>query len=457
VQRTLFVIPVPDELFGLPVVGFGWLLILWGILAAVWSAVLLRRPDGSKDLMGHLPLFLVVAAAIIYVLPILRMVEGTQVGFPVRGYGVMLVLAIVSSVGLAAHRALRMGVNPEAIYTLAMVLIVCGVAGARTFFVLQYWDTFYVPGDWGATFSKIFRVTEGGIVVYGALIGAAVAFAAYCIRTKIPALALADLIAPSLLLGMFFGRIGCFMNGCCYGGLCAVPTLAVHFPQGIPPQYTPPYVRHMENGAFYGALLGTDEEGIVRVTSVLPNSPASKYAEIEVGDVVTHIHVPSSQQKVFELQGQVDDVTQKKIPPMDVVQYALLRSWSSVDSPAGDISLRIEDKQTYRLIQQKLPQQSLGVHPTQVYSSANGLILCLMVLAYYPFRKHDGEVIALTLGLYSITRFLLEVIRTDEYAIGGTGLTISQNVSIVILISAVALWFAVRLLKKPLAWPVQTA
>lgn len=442
VQRTLFVIPVPEELFGLPVLGWGWLLILWAVIAAIWMVVILRRGGSSQEVMGHLPLFLVVAAAIVFVLPSLWVVEGNQAGFPVRGYGVLLVFGIVSGVGMAAYRAQRMGVNPELIYALAMVLIVAGIVGARVFFVLQYWENFYVPGDVGATLFEIFKVTEGGIVVYGSLIGAAIAFAVFCYRKKLPALALADLIAPSLLIGLFFGRIGCFLNGCCYGGLCTLP-VAVYFPQGIAPQYTPPYIRHMENGAFYGVLFSSDEEGTVRVANVLPNTPASESGQVAVGDVVEAVNgVPLADQKA---------------PPLEVLRYKLLESWSTQTGPRRMIVLKLADKPPVRLVLPDMPPTSLGVHPTQLYSSINAMVLCLLMLAYYPLQKYDGETISLTLGLYGITRFLEEAIRTDEYAIGGTGLTISQNVSIVVFVLALILFIAVRVRKEPLAWPRATA
>ncbi|RCS45027.1 hypothetical protein DTL21_17070 [Bremerella cremea] len=440
-QRTLFLIPIPDDLFGLPVLGFGWLLILWGVLVAVWIYLLSRKPNFVQELVGHAMLFLVVAAAIVFVLPMLRVPEGGQMGFPVRGYGVLLVLAIISAVGLAAYRAQKMGLNPEVIYSLAMVMIVSGVVGARLFFVIQYWHTFYVPGDWRATLGRVMQVTEGGIVVYGSLIGGAVAFLIFCHRKHLNALALADLIAPSMMIGMFFGRIGCFMNGCCYGGLCTLP-IAVSFPQGAPPQFTPPYIRHMENGAFYGLLFTQDEKGDVRVANVLPDSPASESGKIEIGDTVNRVNGQ-------DLQGQ-------KNKPLEVLSNSLLHSWTINNEEGvapGSIFLDITGKGIVDLHAGPLPKASLPVHPTQLYSSANGLILCLLMCAYYPFRKADGEVIAIALGLYSVTRFLLEVIRTDEYAIGGTGLTISQNVSVVIFILSVALFVYARLRKQPLAWP----
>jgi hypothetical protein len=87
--------------------------------------------------------------------------------------------------------------------------------------------------------------------------------------------------------------------------------------------------------------------------------------------------------------------------------------------------------------------RSAPVHPTQLYSAINAALLCLLLLAYEPFRRRDGELIALELTIYPVTRYLLEAIRTDESAVFGTGLSISQNVSIGILAAAGLLWWYV--------------
>ena len=58
--------------------------------------------------------------------------------------------------------------------------------------------------------------------------------------------------------------------------------------------------------------------------------------------------------------------------------------------------------------------RSLPVHPTQLYSFIDSMLLCVFLLAYYPFRRRDGELTALTLTLHPISRFLLEIIRIDE-------------------------------------------
>jgi phosphatidylglycerol:prolipoprotein diacylglycerol transferase len=97
--------------------------------------------------------------------------------------------------------------------------------------------------------------------------------------------------------------------------------------------------------------------------------------------------------------------------------------------------------------------RSEPVHPTQIYSAINGLVLCLFLLAYAPFRQRDGEIWAMFLTLYPITRFLLEIIRIDEPGVFGTGLSISQVVSLILLICAVAFWAQVWMKPPGTAFP----
>ena len=75
------------------------------------------------------------------------------------------------------------------------------------------------------------------------------------------------------------------------------------------------------------------------------------------------------------------------------------------------------------------------------------MILCLLLLVYDRFRRRDGALTALMMTIYPVTRFLIERIRTDEADIWGTGLHISQNISLGILAAAVCLWIYV--LRRP--------
>jgi prolipoprotein diacylglyceryltransferase len=72
-------------------------------------------------------------------------------------------------------------------------------------------------------------------------------------------------------------------------------------------------------------------------------------------------------------------------------------------------------------------------------------------------RRRDGETIALLLTIHPITRFLLEIIRTDEPAVFGTGMSISQNISILLLACGLALWWYLSKQPRGIVWPLATA
>jgi phosphatidylglycerol:prolipoprotein diacylglycerol transferase len=94
-----------------------------------------------------------------------------------------------------------------------------------------------------------------------------------------------------------------------------------------------------------------------------------------------------------------------------------------------------------------LPARSHPVHPAQIYSAIDAAILGWLVWSFYPFRRRDGQAIALLLTVHPVTRFLLEIIRTDEPPVFGTGLSISQNISLGIFVVALGLWW--RLSRQP--------
>ena len=91
-----------------------------------------------------------------------------------------------------------------------------------------------------------------------------------------------------------------------------------------------------------------------------------------------------------------------------------------------------------------LPERSLNIHPTQIYSSINAGLLFLVLWFYWTIRRFEGEVFGLMLVLYSIGRFLMELIRQDELGQFGTQLTISQWVSILTILVGFAIIAHVR-------------
>jgi phosphatidylglycerol---prolipoprotein diacylglyceryl transferase len=152
----------------------------------------------------------------------------------IHWYGVMLALAFLLGIWTASRRAPLTGIAGENMADAGLWLILGAIAGARTFYVISYWDTVMAnPLFPRARWTEVFMVQRGGLVYYGGLIGASLACIAFARRRKLPLWKLADIFAPSIALGYVFGRIGCLMNGCCYGRACSLPW-AIRFPEGNP-------------------------------------------------------------------------------------------------------------------------------------------------------------------------------------------------------------------------------
>src|SRR5262249_18372468 len=152
-----------------------------------------------------LPMMLLLAAVIAWVFPALADNEG----LPIRGYGVMVFLGVIAGVALAIYRAQRAGYSADLIYSLALWMCVCAIAGARLFYVIEYWDESFHKATLRATLIAVLNYTQGGLVVYGAFAGGVLAATVFFVRHKLPALKFADIIAPSLTLGLALGRVGC--------------------------------------------------------------------------------------------------------------------------------------------------------------------------------------------------------------------------------------------------------
>lgn len=403
-RQTLF--HIPHEFLGVPVFGMGWLLLAWALAGVVLLFFLLRRHGFNAETRSHLFILLVVGAAIYFVLPRLEQQApaGPPLGLPIRGYGVMLLLGVLCGVGLAVQEARRMGLDPDVIFSLAFYAFAGGIVGARLFYVIQYWEQFQ-RSDAGSTLAAILNVTEGGLVVYGSLIGALLTTAWFMRRHNLPVLAIADLVAPSLVLGLAIGRIGCLFNGCYYGGVCSE---GMTFPEG-----SPPYINQRSLGQLHGFQVGQADGSSAAVVKDVDPGGLAESAGLAVGARI------------------------KSINGRPVRTYKNAREILSVAYPR----LRIDtDRGTVVLPLQEFPPRSRAVHPTQIYSAINAAILCLLGWAYYPMRRRDGEVFALLATIYPVTRFLLEFVRTDEPGRFGTPLTISQLVSVGMLVGMAALW-----------------
>jgi len=147
---------------------------------------------------------------------------------PIYSYGVMLMLGFLAALFLAKRRARRVGMDPTLMLDVALVTLLCGVFGARLFYVIEFRETY---AQQGGGLLHLFKVWEGGLVFYGGFLCATVGILLFARVKRLSLARLLDVLAPSVMIGLAFGRVGCFLNGCCYGR----PThifCAVRFPPG---------------------------------------------------------------------------------------------------------------------------------------------------------------------------------------------------------------------------------
>ena len=275
--------------------------------------------------------------------------------FDIYSYGLMTVLGFFFGYVLAYRRFKRCGQNLDDLTNLVMVLILNAIVGARAMYVIHFWDRQFANEPlW-----KIFNIRDGGLEFYGGVILSVVVALGYMAAKKLPIKLFIDLLAPALMLGLAFGRTGCFLNGCCQGQVSNVPW-AISFPYG---SYA--YRDHVSQG---------------RLT------------------------VPD---ELVDEQGWIIPVDQLSDAQREIA--------------AG--------------------QRSLPVHPAQLYGIVMALLLSWILSRYFWRRKYEGQVFVLMLILYGVARFVLEMLRVEP-KVAGTGLSISQNLSIIAVVVGLLLWVA---------------
>ncbi len=133
----------------------------------------------------------------------------------IKTYGFLIAVGFLIGIALASREAKRVGINQQAVLDLAFYIILGAIIGSRLFYVITH------PEYFRGSLLDAFKVWEGGLTFYGGFI-MAFAVAVFMIKKyRLPACQTLDLFAPSLAVGILFGRLGCFFAGCCYGRSCS--------------------------------------------------------------------------------------------------------------------------------------------------------------------------------------------------------------------------------------------
>ena len=311
----------------------------------------------------------------------------------VKSYGAMMVCGFIAAIFVIRRLSRGMGrQDAEHITTAALYSLIAGIVGARIFYVIHYWQQFR-----GRGLLEIFAVWKGGLELLGGVLLAILVIVVYLWVKKLPVRRYLDILAVGLMLALVFGRLGCFLNGCCFGKP-ANSFISVRFPYGslaYQSQVRPDLARHRGK---------------------------------------PHLELP------LEFFGFVDHDDQW-VPATKEFQYEYYLKPFDMLTPQEKAEV------------EQGPYRCLPVWPTEILESLSALISCILLYLHrrkgislekqgkpVPAFFKSGTTFALMFIIYGTMRFFIEYIR-DDNPIQFDGLTVSQNLSIVLVIAnLILLW-----------------
>ena len=134
----------------------------------------------------------------------------------IYGYGLMIMIGILSALCLLSYRSKKEQYNEDNVWDMAILTIICGVIGGKVMYIIT--DIKEVLQN-----PSVLKNIGNGFVIYGAILGGILGIYIYSKKKAWNTLNVLDLLVPSLPLAQGFGRIGCFLAGCCYGKVTSLP------------------------------------------------------------------------------------------------------------------------------------------------------------------------------------------------------------------------------------------
>jgi phosphatidylglycerol:prolipoprotein diacylglycerol transferase len=372
----------------------------------------------------------------------------------IKSYGAMMMVAFLGGIWLACRRALRVKADPDVVLNMGFIALIAGIVGARLFYVIHYWETRFAnqPNPLLAAFD----IRAGGLEFWGGPLLVIPCLMFYLWRGRHSIRWYLDITAPSLMFGLAIARIGCFLNGCCWGSVCVDthdPALRPDVPWAVRYPYGSPAMIQQFN---FGQLTLPKE-----LIYFLPTGQALPLPrEIVMADREA-IDGPARDLRLAE-----EELRGAERLGRDVKQIAKIRARIGKHAKRAEIaSIRFlplrQQCERYGLMPSDLRDlarhyASQPSHPAQLYGFINGMALYWLLHTMFYWRRRHGILLGWMLVFYSISRILLEAIRQDNPLDVG-GLTISQFVSLLtLLVGVVWLLYMRRLpLRSPLAVPVE--
>jgi len=353
----------------------------------------------------------------------------------VKSYGLMMVIGFLLAVSSIRHLSRNITPDPQLITNAALYSLIGGVAGARLFFVIHHLDNFQEHP------LEVFAIWQGGLELYGGIILALTIIYCYLRYHKLPIRRYFDILAIGLMLALVFGRIGCFLNGCCFGKPTELPwavrfpyasfayrsQVNANFPRNRPaPQLQLP----AEYFSYYEKFFNIDLEFQSELNSrIISRDLRSKFKNNRVL-LSRYARISTKQKGQKWLITNIED------------KYTATKYEAKIEVYGKILSLKPNKDLTE---QQKIEvttgkYRCLPVHPTQLYSSASAAVLCLVLYLFWRKSQKAGKILtkhgstfSLMFILYGFNRFFMECLR-DDNPFEFDGLTISQNISIAMII-----------------------